>query len=97
MVTDGIFTETYEQDATPSATPITWATELIDALEAMSIENIKDYQREIGFYAGLKERARNQRTAENIGLIITMTRYKSEENHEDVIKYRGWKKKIIGV
>lgn len=86
-----IFTEDYEKDEKPQFQE-SWVDELFDALERMSIENIKDYQREMGFYKGLKERIKNPKTIANIDLILHMSRYKIEDNYNDVERYRTWKK-----
>lgn len=66
-----------------------------DTLETMSLENIMDYQKELGFYIGLKERVKNLITAAHIDIILHLTRYKIEENCEDVTRYREWKKELI--
>ena len=91
MVMENIFTEDYEQDEEPKPRK-SWAINLLEALEVLSIENIKYYQKEMGFYSGLKERIKNPITTANIDLILHMTRYKIEENHSDVERYRVWKK-----
>ncbi len=88
---ENIFTEDYEQDETPESRK-SWVVELLDALGATSIENIKEYQKEIGFYGRLKERIKNSNTRAHIDIILHLTRYKIEENYEDVERYRIWKK-----
>jgi hypothetical protein len=82
-----------------SAKPInkSWVEVLLDALESMSIENIRDYQAEVGTYIRCREKTKNPITAAYCDLIVTMTRYKIEENHEDVEKYRRWKKEYCRV
>ncbi len=89
-----IFTEDYEQDA-PPVKQKAWVEETLDTLETMSLENIMDYQKELGFYIGLKERVKNLITAAHIDIILHLTRYKIEENCEDVTRYREWKKELI--
>lgn len=91
------FVEDYEQDAPVVQRQATWVNELLEALEAMSLENIRDYQDEIGIFCRCRESTKNQVTAAHCDLNITMTRYKIEENYEDVEKYRRWKKELIGV
>ncbi|MFH1999111.1 MAG: hypothetical protein ABIK28_05480 [Planctomycetota bacterium] len=91
-----LFTEDYEQDRNPVKRKL-WVEELLNTLEAMSIENIKYYQRELGFYMGLKERVKSHTTAARIDIILHMTRYIIEENCEDVKRWRVWKKRYCGV
>ena len=91
-----IFTEEYEQDTKP-INKKSWVEELLDALEVMSLENIRDYHVEIGTYLKIKQNIKNEQTIARIDLIIYMTRYKIEENYDDIQKYRGWKKEIFGV
>ncbi len=89
------FTEEYERDVEAKPVLKQWPIVLLDALEAMSLENIRDYQKELGFYIGLKERVKNLITAAHIDIILHLTLYKIEENCEDVTRYREWKKELI--
>ena len=88
-----IFTEEYEKDSIPVKKK-SWAEELLDSLELMSLENIGDYQLEIGTFLKCKETTKNPSTAARLDLIIFMTRYLIEENYEDVTRYREWEKEF---
>ena len=71
-----------------------WPMELLTALEAMCLSNINDYNVEIGTFLKCKETTKNQETEARLDLIIFMTRYKIEENYEDIQRYREWKKEF---
>jgi competence protein ComGF len=90
------FSKEYEKEVEPVNTK-SWAISLIEDLKSMSLANIRYYQKEMGFYGGLKERSSNHITKAHIDIILHMTRYKIEENHEDIIKYRGWETEISGI
>ena len=92
----GLFTEDYEQDREPVKRK-SWVEELLDALEAMSVENVREYQQEAGFYIGLKERVKSPVAEAHIDIILHITRYNIEENYDDVTKYRSWKKEYCRV
>ena len=65
---------------------------LLNALESESIDSIQEYNRDIGVYLKCADTfCDSMSIVANARLLMTMTRYKIEENYEDVTQYREWK------
>jgi len=72
-------------------------TELIKALERSSKGNIKESNLEIGVLLKCREKFKTQEISDLTNYFITLAQYQIEENHNDITKWRAWKKESCGV
>ncbi len=71
---------------------------LLEALKTESINNIKGYQSEIQTFQRCKETFQaHPVSVAHFDLIVTMLRYKIEENYYDIEQFREWEKESCRV
>ncbi|MBN1830005.1 MAG: hypothetical protein JW884_12810 [Deltaproteobacteria bacterium] len=66
--------------------------DLLNALIAEAMQNIKEYTEEIALFMKCKETFKDRASVDRTNFAIWMLRYKIEENHEDIYRWRSYKK-----
>jgi hypothetical protein len=71
--------------------------DLCDALEKEAMEDIKDLTTDIGVLLRCRETFKDRSSVENTNVLIWMLRYKIEGNHDDITRWRSYKKESCRV